>query len=202
MSRASRYIETNGFYHIISRSLNETRVMRDASDFCHFIQLMYVAKQKYPISLFHYCLMHTHFHLTVQAPCHKALSQNISYLKWHYTLWSRRKYGWKGPLWRERYKSLLIENADYLYSCGMYIEYNPVRAGICNNPADYKYSSYRKYHLGACDSLVDDYAAGIDLSASLQLDYQSDLAKVIFSLSPAIGSRAFIKRSQNACPQK
>jgi REP element-mobilizing transposase RayT len=80
MSRASRYIESNGFYHIISRSLNETRVMRDDSDFCHFIQLMHVAKQKYPISLFHYCLMNTHFHLAVQAPCHKILSQNISYL--------------------------------------------------------------------------------------------------------------------------
>jgi putative transposase len=144
--------------------------------------------------------MNTHFHLVVQAPCHKILSQNISYLKWHYTLWSRKKYGWKGPLWRERYKSLPIEDENYLYACGMYIEHNPVRAGICPNPADYNYSSYRKYHLGTCDSLVDDYAAGIDLSASLQLDYQSDLAKVIFSLSPAIGSRAFIKRSQNVSP--
>lgn len=194
MPRLARFIEMNGFYHVVSRSLNETRVLRDNDDFCHFLSLAYAAKQKYPIQIFHYVIMNTHFHFVVQAPTHKILSQNISYIKWHYTLWSRKKYNWMGPLWRERYRSLAIENQDYLYACGMYIEFNPVRAGICENPVDYPYSSYRKYHSQINDTLVDDYEISNNSEQSMCLGYRTDIAKQIFSLSPAIGTNSFIKK--------
>lgn len=205
MTRTARHIETNGFYHIISRSLNNTRIIQEQSDFTHFINLIRTAKQKYPIRLFHYVIMNTHFHMVIQALSHKILSQNIAYLKWHYTLWMRKKYGWNGPLWKERYKSLPIENENYLYACGTYIEYNPVRAGICNTPGNYPFSSYRKYHLGINDSLIDNYEPDIHYSKSLQLDYCSELTKNIFSRSWAIGSFLFMekfKHNSNACPQK
>lgn len=204
MPRTARFIETNGFYHIISRSLNETRILREDDDFCHFFKLARTAKQKYPIRIFHYVIMNTHFHLAVQAPCHKILSQYLAYLKWHYTMWMHKKYTWKGPLWRERYKSLPIENEKYLYACGMYIEYNPLRAGICDNPANYIYSSYRKYHLGISDPLVDNYEINTNLNPPLLLAYHSDIAKNFFSLSPAIGTNTFInkfRKNNTACPK-
>jgi len=147
--------------------------------------------------------MNTHFHLIIQASSHEILSQHIAYLKWHYTMWMRKRYKWKGPLWRERYKSLPIENEDYLYTCGTYIEYNPVRAGICTDPTDYPYSSYRKYHLGITDTLIDNYEAKTDSKQSFNLDYSADITRHVFSLAPAIGSPIFIEiYKQNACPKK
>ncbi len=194
MSRSARFIEPKGFYHIISRALNDTWIFRDTTDFDRFIVLELTAKNKYPILLFHYVLMNTHFHMLVQAYNHRVLSEHISYLKWHYTMWMRRKYGWKGPLWKERYKSLPVENEDYLYSCGMYIEYNPVRAGICNDPGDYPFSSYQKRGFQISEALIDKYEIGNNSKKLIQLNYDLDLTKNIFSLSPAIGSAAFIKR--------
>lgn len=194
MPRQARFIEPNGFYHIISRSLNDTWIFRDNIDFNHFIQLIRTAKEKYPIRLFHYVLMNTHFHMVLQAANHTILSKHIGYLKWHYSLWNRKKYGWKGPLWRERYKSLPIENEDYLYACGMYIEYNPLRAGICPDPADYPHSSYRNYHLGTTDILVDNYEINTNTKLFMQLDYSLNMTKNIFSFSPAIGTNTFIDK--------
>jgi len=194
MPRIARFIEPNGFYHIISRALNETWIFRDSADFNHFIQLAHTAKEKFPICLFHYVLMNTHFHMVLQTSNHAVLSGHIAYLKWHYTMWMRKKYSWRGPLWRERYKSLPIENEDYLYACGIYIEYNPVRAGICAHPTDYPYSSFRKYHLGITDTLVDNYEISTNSKQLLQSNYNLDIAKNIFSLSPAIGSNLFIKK--------
>lgn len=206
MPRTARFIETNGFYHIISRSVNETRILHDDDDFFRFFQFAHRAKQKYPIRIFHYVVMNTHFHLVVQTPSHEILSRSMAYLKWHYTLWKRKKDGWKGPLWRERYKSLPIENESYLYACGMYIEYNPVRAEICDTPEGYPFSSYKKYHLGIKDSLIDNYEPDTHYNESLQLDYCSELAKKIFSRSRAISSPIFVERLiknyPNACPQK
>jgi len=205
MPRAARFIEPNGFYHIISRALNDTWIFRDYADFAHIIKLAHTAKEKYPIRLFHYVIMNTHFHFVLQTSSHTVLSEHIAYLKWHYAMWMRKKYNWKGPLWRERYKSLPIENEDYLFACGMYIEYNPVRAGICAHPKDYPYSSYRKYHLGSVDSLTNDYEVNIHINPSSPLDYQSRLAKNLFSRAPAIGSIIFVntfKHPLNGCPKK
>ncbi|MDD2702858.1 MAG: transposase [Candidatus Omnitrophica bacterium] len=198
MPRQARFIEPNGFYHIISRSLNEMWILRDNADFEYFKQLAYTAKEKFPIRLFHYVVMNTHFHMVLQASDHTTLSKHIAFLKWHYTIWMRKKYNWKGPLWRERYKSLPIENEDYLYACGMYIEYNPVRAGICAAPEDYPHSSYREYRSSTSNNLLDDYEMTTELKPSIQVDYGSEITKNIFSLCSAIGSSTFIKQFKNA----
>jgi putative transposase len=42
----------------------------------------------------------------------------------------------------------------YLLSCMRYIELNPVRAGLVQRPADYRWSSYRANVLGRQDALV------------------------------------------------
>jgi len=208
MPRMARFIEENGFYHIISRSLNDAYIIKDSKDFTYFLELVNTAKKQYPFHLFHYAVMNTHFHFILQALSHEMLSRALAQIKWFYALWYRRKYCWNGPLWRERYTSIPIENENYLYNCGVYIEYNPVRAGICINPADYRFSSYRKYHLGITDIIIDDYENNFDSSQYTTIDYTSDLAKDLFSRSPAVGSALFISKSkrlampQNGCPKK
>lgn len=54
-----------------------------------------------------------------------------------------------GSLWEGRYKSSLVESERYCLACYRYIELNPVRAGICANPGDYRWSSYQVNALAA-----------------------------------------------------
>jgi REP element-mobilizing transposase RayT len=56
-----------------------------------------------------------------------------------------RAYNRKGALWQSRFQCQLIQSDVYLWSCLQYIELNPVRAGICQDPADYKYSSFGRW---------------------------------------------------------
>ena len=106
MPRAPRssYLADGRYYHVISRSINQTLIFRDPEDFTRFGALEREAKQQFPIRLFHYVFMTTHFHLVVQTVKAVDLSLHLRYLKWHYTLWMRKKYRWKGPIWRERSK--------------------------------------------------------------------------------------------------
>ena len=195
MPRIARYIEENGYYHVISRSINQTWVLRDPEDFARFRTLIREAKGKFPVRLFHYALMNTHFHFVVQAITKDFLAQHLAYVKWHYTQWMRKKYGWRGPLWRERFKSLPIENEIYLAACGLYVEFNPVRAGLCDDLADYPYSSARKYFKGLADDLLDDYnvpPVPPPLQSLAQLPFGS-VADTLFAGSTAISSSAFSK---------
>ncbi|MDZ4243987.1 MAG: transposase, partial [Candidatus Doudnabacteria bacterium] len=105
----------------------------------------------------HYCFMSSHFHLAVRIRSLPEFSGCFQEIKREYTFWFNRKYKRRGPLWRERFKSLLIENEGYLHACGKYIEFNPVKAGMIKSPEQWAYSSAGFYFKKISDPLVDGY---------------------------------------------
>ena len=57
--------------------------------------------------------------------------------------WFNRRYQRIGPLWAGRFTNVLVEAADHLLlAMAAYIDLNPVRAGIVNDPKDYRWSGY------------------------------------------------------------
>jgi len=46
-----------------------------------------------------------------------------------------------GTLWESRFKSSPIDSNNYLLACCRYVEMNPVAAGTCSDPAEYRWSS-------------------------------------------------------------
>jgi hypothetical protein len=50
-----------------------------------------------------------------------------------------------GHLFQGRYKSIIVQNDAYLMQLSCYIHRNPLRAGLVNRLADYRWSSYRAY---------------------------------------------------------
>ena len=67
-------------------------------------------------------------------------------------------YSRSGTLWEGRYKSTLVESEKYFLTVSRYIELNPVRAGMVNDPAEYPWSSYQKNALGKLIELVTPHA--------------------------------------------
>ncbi|HRI15123.1 MAG TPA: transposase [Verrucomicrobiota bacterium] len=64
-------------------------------------------------------------------------------LKQRFTQWFNRHKGRKGTLWEERFKSVLVEGAgETLATMAAYIDLNPVRAGIVDDPKDYRWCGY------------------------------------------------------------
>ena len=50
-----------------------------------------------------------------------------------------------GPLFRGRYKSIIVDAENYLVQVSRYIHRNPVEAKIVDNIAEYEWSSYPAY---------------------------------------------------------
>jgi len=71
------------------------------------------------------------------------LSQFCKTLKETYTMSYNHRHGHSGTIWGSRFKSVLL-SPDYrtLMTVGAYIDLNPVRAGVVENPADYRWSGY------------------------------------------------------------
>lgn len=152
-----RLLSDGSYAHIYSRALDQRLIFQDGDDFRYFKALIKKTKNQSLYRIYHYCLMNTHFHLVVSVGKLKEFSKGLKQLKQGYAEWFQDKYERKGPVWWGRFGSQLIENEKYLYSCGLYIEMNPVKAGMTVKAEDWDYSSSRHYFLGEKDELVDDY---------------------------------------------
>ncbi len=51
----------------------------------------------------------------------------------------------RGPLWASRFKHTLLEGGLAVWDCWKYIEMNPVRAALVEDPAEYRFCSYGRW---------------------------------------------------------
>jgi len=71
------------------------------------------------------------------------LSMFMKDLKQRFTQWFNHRNDRKGTLWEERFRCLLVEGSDHaLMTIASYIDLNPVRARICEDPKNYRFSGY------------------------------------------------------------
>lgn len=58
--------------------------------------------------------------------------------------WYNRTYDRKGRFWGDRFKSTLLAGGEAVLDCMLYVDLNPVRAGLCERPEDYEGSSVHR----------------------------------------------------------
>jgi REP element-mobilizing transposase RayT len=71
------------------------------------------------------------------------VSEFMKAIKQRFSVWYNRSHSRYGTLWAERFKSVLVEGkGNPLQTMAAYIDLNPVRAGIVDDPKDYRFCGY------------------------------------------------------------
>jgi hypothetical protein len=71
------------------------------------------------------------------------LSRFVQEFKQRYTQDYNRRHRRKGTLWEDRFHSVLLEpESRVLWKVAAYIDLNPLRAGLCVDPKDYRFGGY------------------------------------------------------------
>ena len=70
------------------------------------------------------------------------LSEFMKTLMQRFTKWFNRTHARVGNLWEDAFKSVIVEDGVAAKTIAAYIDLNPVRAGMVQDPADYRWSSY------------------------------------------------------------
>jgi len=77
------------------------------------------------------------------------ISRFMKLLKQRYCIWYNRRHDRRGTLWSERFKSVLVQNsAEALRTVAAYIDLNPVRAALVEDPKDYRFCGYAEWVAG------------------------------------------------------
>lgn len=162
MPRARRHLLSQSYYHVMTRGNNRNVVFKCDADYHYYLNLLSKYKLEHPFDLYHYCIMPNHVHMLVrvnEAEDFSAFMKKINLAYFHHY---NQEYGWIGHFWQDRYKSQTVGKDSYFIQCGKYIELNPVRANLVDQPEDYQYSSYKYYtksehnHLITADFIYEE----------------------------------------------
>ena len=78
------------------------------------------------------------------------LSQFMKLLKQRFSIWFNKNHRRFGTLWAERFKSVLVESRQQvLETIAAYIDLNCVRAGLAQDPKDYRFCGYAEAVAGS-----------------------------------------------------
>ncbi|WP_411969318.1 transposase [Paucibacter sp. B2R-40] len=158
MARLPRLMLAEQAHHVIQRGNNHQAIVLSDADRLHYLEQLHDCAATHKVSIHAYVLMDNHLHLLATPKEDQGISQMMQAHGRRYVAWFNHKYDRSGTLWEGRFRAALIDSEHYLMACMRYIELNPVRAGICVNADDYRWSSCA-HHLGRrSDPLVNDHA--------------------------------------------
>jgi len=143
MPRRSRIIVPGVPLHIIQRGNNRQSCFFADEDYQFYLEWLEEYSRSAGCSIHAYVLMTNHVHLLLTPQKIESAGNLMKQLGQRYVQYINRTYKRSGTLWEGRFRSSIIQQQDYLFSCQRYIEMNPVRAGIVDHPGEYRWSSYQ-----------------------------------------------------------
>jgi putative transposase len=153
MARPLRLEFEGAIYHLTARGNRREAIFLDDRDREGFLELVGQSLPRYEVEVHAYVLLGNHFHLLARTQ-RANLSRWMHWLLVSYTTGFNRRHHKVGHLFQGRYKSLVVEEGEYLLELSRYLHLNPVR-GLYLGRGDpgerrarlrnYRWSSYRGY---------------------------------------------------------
>ena len=145
MARLPRLTVAGYPHHIIQRGNNRQAIVRSDADRECLLELMAENARKHHVAFNAYVLMDNHFHLLLTPETAEGVPLMMQAVGRRYVRYFNDLHGRTGTLWEGRYRSTVIETDRYLLACMVYIDLNPVRAGLVPQASDYPWSSHAHY---------------------------------------------------------
>ena len=144
MSRPLRIEFPDAWYHVMNRGRRTEKIFIDLTDYQVFVELLKETAETWNVKVAAYCLISNHYHILLKTP-EANISRSMRHLNGVYTQRFNRRHRVDGPLFRGRYKSIVVGADPYLLKLVRYIHKNPVKAGLVEKPGQYAWSSHKGY---------------------------------------------------------
>jgi len=163
MPRRPRLLLSGVPLHVIQRGNNRQVCFHADEDYRFYLEWLAEYAKKTSCQVHAYALMTNHVHLLMSSLRADGVGALMKALGQRYVQYVNRQYRRSGTLWEGRFRSCLVQQEDYLLCCQRYIELNPVRAGMVEHPAEYRWSSYRTNAQGEASSLLTPHLLYLQL---------------------------------------
>ena len=139
--------------HIIQRGNNRQACFFAEEDYLFYLDWLKQYAKSSNCAVHAFVLMTNHVHLLLTPKKKDSAGSLMKRLGQRYVQYVNRTYQRSGTLWEGRFRSCIVQQETYLFICQKYIEMNPVRAMMVDDPGDYQWSSYQVNGLGKVSDL-------------------------------------------------
>lgn len=158
MARLPRLTLPGYAHHVIQRGNNRQPIFVDDEDFAMLHALWVEQAPQWQVAVHAFVMMGNHFHLLVTPSSDTGLPQMMQAVGRRYVQYFNRRHGRTGTLWEGRYRSTVLQADRYVLPCMVYMDLNPVRAGLVSRPGDYHWSSHAHWMGVRNDRLLTAHA--------------------------------------------
>jgi REP element-mobilizing transposase RayT len=141
MPRPLRRDYAGATHHVFIRGVARSAVALDAADYERALFLLERAVSRFELVCHGWCYLPNHSHLLVTSR-EGNLSRAMHWLGTCTAQSFNRRHATSGHVYQGRFGSRLVESERYLLELSRYLPLNPVRAGLCDSPEDWPWSSY------------------------------------------------------------
>ena len=142
MPRSSRLDAPGVLHHVIIRGIERRNIFEDKKDRDNLLNRLADLLPATKIYCYAWALLSNHAHFLLRTGT-QGLSNVMKRLLTGYAASFNRRYKRHGPLFQNRFKSIICQEDAYLKELVRYIHLNPLRAGIVTDLVSlnsYKYS--------------------------------------------------------------
>jgi putative transposase len=158
MARLPRLTLSGYPHHVILRGNNRQDIFMSVADREFMLSVLAEEAKQHGVEVHAYVLMSNHIHLLLTPQRDQALPRMMQALGRRYVRHFNLRHGRTGTLWEGRYRSSLIQTERHLLACMVYLDLNPVRAGLVADPADHPWSSHGHYTGARVDKTLTPHA--------------------------------------------
>lgn len=175
MPRIARLVVPGFPHHITQRGNRKMRTFFSSRDYQRYIGLIADEKNKAGVEIWAYCLMPNHVHIIAVPEAADSFCRLFRSAHQRYTRYINMREEWQGHLWQERFHSFVMDE-QHLIAAVRYVEMNPVRAGLVDEPEQWRWSSVHAHLRGEdCQlvsvvpmlALINDWPGYLGSSATL-----------------------------------
>jgi REP-associated tyrosine transposase len=142
MPRPPRTTDADTLYHVWVRATGGGPLFVHSDDRQRLLRILKYTCEKHGWLVYAYAQLTTHHHMLVWTP-EDDLSRGMQLLSGVYAQTFNRERGRFGHLVSARFSSKIVETEAQAKELCRYIVLNPVRAGMCERPEQWPWSSYR-----------------------------------------------------------
>lgn len=154
MARLARLAIAGQTHHVIQRGSGGVSIFPGVADRLFFLECLASACRSHHVKLHAYVLLDDHFHLLVTIAAAESLAKTMQSVGRAYVRYFNDRYGRRGTLWEGRYRSTVIQAAQYMLPCMVLFDWNPVFRSQAAHPSDYAWSSHGHYVGQRVDAFV------------------------------------------------
>ena len=153
MARMPRLVVPGFPHHVTQRGNRRMKTFFSQADYLAYLELLMEFREVAEVEIWAYCLMPNHIHMVVVPKSKEGLAVLFRHVHRQYTRRINFRENWTGHLWQERYHSFVMDER-HLLAAVRYTELNPVRAGLCNSPQEWPWSSVHAHLANTDDGVV------------------------------------------------